>query len=57
MHEENKSPSPNPYKVNAFTTAIRVLKQLDHKVRSTEEVKKVSLYIIDTSSADKTQSS
>jgi DNA polymerase beta len=42
MHEENESPARNAYKVKAFTSAIKVLKQLDHPLRSMEEAKKVS---------------
>jgi len=42
MHEENEKPIPNAYKVIAFTSAIKVLKQLDHRLRSLEEAKNVS---------------
>lgn len=43
MHEEKERPDRNTYKVIAFTSAIKVLKQLDHPLRSIEEAKNVRL--------------
>lgn len=43
MHEEREKPNKNTYKVIAFTSAIKVLKQLDHPLRSIEEAKNVGL--------------
>lgn len=46
MHEEDESPTRNPYKVRAFMSAIKVLKQLDHPLRSIEEAKNVGNLIL-----------
>lgn len=46
MQEENESPRRNQYKVLAFTSAIKVLKELDHPLRSLEEAKKVGSFFL-----------
>ena len=42
MQEENESPERNIYKIKAFKSAINVIQQLDHPLRSIEEAKNVS---------------
>ncbi|KAJ6504614.1 hypothetical protein C8R47DRAFT_1102923 [Mycena vitilis] len=37
--EEAKRPDKNPYKIRAFTSAIRVIGQLDHPIQSAAEAK------------------
>ncbi|KAJ7213869.1 hypothetical protein GGX14DRAFT_444335 [Mycena pura] len=37
--EEAKSPNKNPYKIRAFTSAIKVIGELDHPIRSADEAK------------------
>lgn len=41
MHEEQESPTRNTFKVISFTSAIKVLKRLDHPLRSVEEARSV----------------
>ena len=43
MQEEDESPEKNVYKIKAFKTAIKVIQQLDHPLRSIEEAKNVSV--------------
>lgn len=42
MQEEHESPEKNMYKIKAFKSAIKVIQQLDHPLRSLEEAKNVS---------------
>lgn len=42
MQEEHESPEKNMYKIKAFNSAIKVIQQLDHPLRSLEEAKNVS---------------
>lgn len=44
MHEEDESTTRNAYKVRAFTSAIKVINQLDHPLRSVEEARHVRPY-------------
>jgi DNA polymerase beta len=39
--EEAQRPDKNPYKIRAFTSAIQVIGQLDHPIRSAAEAKAV----------------
>jgi hypothetical protein len=40
--EEAQSPDRNQYKIRAFTSAIRVISELDHPIQSATEAKAVS---------------
>lgn len=46
MHEENENTDKNMYKIKAFKSAIKVIQQLDHPIRSIEEAKNVSTSLV-----------
>jgi len=48
MEEEDQSENRNGYKVRAFASAIKVINQLDHPIRSIDEAKTVCLFLMFT---------
>lgn len=46
MQEEEDKENQNPYKIRAFKSAIKVLKQVDHPLRSIEEARSVRIQLL-----------